>query len=278
MAMNSAKTISSLSVKRFLFYITVVIFVFLTAWWLWLFLKQSEWSNLVWAASYQTMALWGGILGLFLISRLWGGLKSVMGRAVTWLAIGLLLQVFGQSVFSFYNIVFKIEIPYPSLADIGFFGSIPFYIYGIILLGKASRVTISLKSFGNKLQAVIIPLAILAVSYYSFLRDYEFDFSNPLRIFLDFGYPLSQATYVSIAILVYILSRNILGGIMKNKILLILAALAVQYVADYNFLYQTIRETWMNGGYGDYIYLCAYFLMSLALVNLMSIFDQSSEE
>ncbi|MBI4225117.1 MAG: hypothetical protein HY617_02185 [Candidatus Sungbacteria bacterium] len=269
--------IPSISLKSFLTAVTFILFAALTIWWIMLLFLGNEEQNLIWAASYQAVALWGGISGLFIISRLWGGLKSVMGRAITYFSLGLLFQVFGQSVFSFYNITLHIQIPYPSFADIGFFGSIPFYIYGTVLLGKASRISISLKSFRNKLQAIVIPLLLLVISYVSFLLDYQVDFSNKLRILLDFGYPIGQAIYVSIAILVYILSRNILGGIMKNKIILVLIALVVQYVADYNFLYQNLRGTWINGGYGDYIYLFSYFVMSLALVRLMGIFSENSE-
>ena len=91
-------------------------------------------------------------------------------------------------------------------------------------------------------------------------------------MFLDFGYPLGQALYVSLALLTYLLSTKTLGGIMKNKVLLILFALAVQYAADYNFLSQAYAETWRNGGYGDAIYLLAYFLMALGLIQLKQSF------
>ncbi len=266
-----------INLKSFLTLVTFVSFGVLTVWWavlFFIFRGEKQGQNLIWAACYQIIALWGGIIGLCIVSRLWGGVRSVMGRAVVSLSAGLLMQVLGQSVFSFYTTILRIDIPYPSLADIGFFGSIPFYVYGIILLGKSSGAHISLKSFQSKLQAVVIPLLMIIVSYLSFLRNYNIDSPNLIRIFLDFGYPFGQAIYISIAILVYILCRGILGGVMRKKILLILFALTVQYIADYNFLYQALKGTWANGGYGDYIYLSAYFLMSLSLVRLLSVFDK----
>ena len=264
----------AVSLKTFLTAMTAFLFIVLTIWWACIFFfPVSEKTKLIWAASYQLIALWGGILGLVVVSRLWGGMKSIMGRAVIYFSLGLLFQVIGQSVFSFYTTILQVDIPYPSLADIGFFGSIPFYIYGIVLLGKAAKVSISLKSFENKIQALVIPLVVILISYASFLKNYEIDFSNKIRIFLDFGYPIGQAIYISIAILVYIFSKKTLGGIMKDKIFLILGALAVQYAADYNFLYQNLNGTWVNGGYGDYIYLVSYFLMALALMRLVDISD-----
>ena len=246
-------------------------FVVLVVWWFVLQLigsaAISERRNLVWAASYQIVAIFGGVFGIA-ISRSWGGFKSVMGRAIVFFSLGLLFQAFGQTAFSFYNLALKVDVPYPSVADIGFFGSVPFYIVGILLLARASGVNISLRSFASQLQAIVIPLIVVSASYALFLRGYKFEESAPLKVLLDFGYPLGQAVYVSIALLTYILSRSILGGVMRDRVLFILVALVVQYFADFNFLFQALNETWQNGGYGDLIYLLAYLFMTLGLLRL----------
>jgi hypothetical protein len=39
-------------------------------------------------------------------------------------------------------------------------------------------------------------------------------------------------------------------------------------MADYNFLYQASDGTWINGGYGDVLYLISYFLISFGLMQL----------
>ncbi len=264
MKLNEPKHLrNSLSLR-----IAVALFAAHLVWWGALtLLNAPDETKAIWGASYQVLALWGGVWGL-IIARSWGGMKSVMGRSVGAFAIGLILQNFGQSVFSYFNLFAQVEMPYPSLADLGYFGSIPFYIYGAIMLGKASGVSISLKSVSSKLQAVTIPVIMLGLSYFYFLRGYEFNWSAPLRMFLDFGYPFGQAIYVSLAMLVYLLSTKTLGGIMKDKVLLILAALVVQYLADYNFLYQAAAGSWAVSGYGDVIYLTAYFLMAFGLIHL----------
>ena len=113
---------------------------------------------------------------------------------------------------------------------------------------------------------------MLGLSYTLFLRSYEFDWSQPLKVFLDFGYPLGQACYVSVAILTLLLSRKILGGMMRGPILAILIALIVQYASDFNFLYQANQGTWFVGGYGDELYAISYFLMSIALMYIGHMF------
>jgi len=225
----------------------------------------SDFALELFSGVYGVMALFGAVVG-FKLSKEWGGRKSYVGRAIIMFALGLLAQEFGQITYSLYTLIFEQEIPYPSIGDIGYFGSIFFYIYGVWLLGKAVGAKYSIQSLGSKLLVVLIPAAVLAVSYWFFLREYEFDWSNPLTVFLDFGYPLGQAIYLSLAILVFTLSRKYLGGVMRPVILFLLFALAVQYVADFMFLYQTYHETWTTAGANDYVYLVAYFLMTVALL------------
>jgi hypothetical protein len=258
--------------------ITLVVFLILTCWWLILrlFIGINDFHDQLFAATYGLMALWGGIWGI-IVSRRWGWLKSVMGKAIAMFAFGLFAQEFGQLVYSYYIYFLKIEVPYPSIGDIGYFGSVLFYIYGVMLLAKASGIKIGLKSFENKIQAFLIPLVMLSVGYFLFLQSYEFDWSSSLTVFLDFGYPLGQAIYVSIAILIYLLSRNVLGGIMKSSVLFVLLALILQFLSDYTFLYQASRGSWVVGGINDYMYLFSYFVMTLALLRLRTVFHKLKE-
>jgi len=218
------------------------------------------------------MAYLGGVSGL-LIARKWGGSKSVLGRSVLAFSIGLLCQGFGQSVYTYYLFHFHIAAPYPSLGDLGYFGTIPFYIYGSILLAKVSGVKVSLKLYRSKIQALIIPVLMLLTGYFLFLRHYTFDFTAPIKTFLDFGYPLGQAVYVSIAILAFMLSRKILGGIMRKPILFLIYALILQFLSDYIFLYQFNAGNWYVGGINDFMYLSSYFLMTISLIQLGVTFD-----
>jgi hypothetical protein len=260
--------------------IAFVLLIIITIWWVLLNpFDESVFRDIkyIWGSSYQIIALWGAVSGFF-VSTYWGGYRSVLGRSILAFSFGLLFQVFGQTVYSYYNLFAQIEAPYPSLGDVGFFGSIPLYIYGSLLLAKASGVSVTLKAFDKKIQAFFIPFLALALSYGVFLNDYEFDFTQPLKIFLDFGYPLGQAIYVSVAILTLSLSRNILGGMLKRPILLFLSALIFQYICDYNFLYEANRGIWFVGGYGDYLYAISYFLMTTSILYIGATFSKIKNE
>ena len=260
--------------------ITAVLFIGLSLWWMFLYFVYDaglEQQNLIWAASYQAIALWGGLFGL-MASRPWGGFRSWMGRAIIFFSIGLLLQNFGQTVFSYFNLVSEIEIPYPSLADVGYFGSMVLYILGIISLMKVAGVGFKWRNFNGKMQALLLPVLMLVFSYSFFLKGYELDWSAPLRMFLDFGYPLGEAIYVSCALLTLLLSRNILGGVMKKPLTYVMIALIAQYCAEFNFLYQASRLTWINGGYGDFMYMFAYFLMAVSLIKIAKTLESHQSE
>lgn len=253
--------------------ILLILFVFFTLWWFYMtiFLPKDNSFYAYYGTYYGVIALWGGIWGI-VISRHWGGLKSIMGKALIMLSLGLFAQEFGQIAYSYYIFILKIDVPYPSLGDIGFFGTIPFYIYAAFLIGRASGVNFSFKSYTHKLQAILIPLGILIFAYFTIFKNYPIDFTDPLGTFLNYGYPTGQAIYISIALLAYTLTRNLLGGIMKPLILFIIFALGMQFIADYVFV--IFHEQYYPGSILDYMYVLAYFLMSFGILQLQTVLDK----
>lgn len=247
--------------------IVVAVFLFFTCWWIYLHITPSSFDhNQVFGGFYGVIALLGGLYGMW-ISQKWGGFKSLLGKSIFMFALGLFAQEFGQIVYSVYTFYLHVDIPYPSLGDLGYFGSIPCYILAVWYLAKASGVKIGIQSVSSKMQAIIIPLVLLVISYVLFLRDYQFDWSSPLTIFLDFGYPFGETIYISLAILTYLLTRKVLGGVMKNKVLFILFALVVQFASDYTFLVLSRYGSIAPGGFNDFMYMSAYTLMTLGLTS-----------
>ncbi len=227
-----------------------------------------DYSVQFWAASYQIIA-WFGVFCGFYFAGLWGGTKSLVGRANLAFSFGLLAQCFGQSVFSYFFYQGQ-EVPYPSIADLGFFVSIPLYIYGAALLVKFTSLSKESRSLKNIITAIIIPLILLILSYWFFLRGYQVDWTSSLKVILDFGYPLGQAIYVSLAILALLGARRIMGGLMMAPTLFFISALVVQFFADYVFLYLSNNDFYIGPGIDlvDFLYLAAYYFMALSLIKL----------
>ncbi len=255
-----------------------IFFLVLSIWWLTITVRglTKGFENNAFTLVYPFFSLIGGGLGLIYAKR-WGGFRSYFGASLSLFSFGLLAQFFGQAVYAYYIYIKGIEVPYPSLGDVGYFGSVLFYISGIFIMGKVLGLKNLLKSKGPQTLALIIPSVMLVLSYFIFLGNYSFDWSNPIKIILDFGYPLGEAMYVSIAILNILLSAKILGGIMKGPTRFMIFALVVQYISDFTFLYQANQGTWYVGGVNDYMYLVSYFLMTLSLLYIGGIFQKIRE-
>lgn len=252
-------------VAKILLFIFLLLFIFWSAINL-SGLKSGSLNNL-YGALYPIISIIGGTYGLLVIAKRWGGVKSVIGRGIVFLSLGLYGEAFGQLTWSYYTIVRQIEIPYPSIADIGYFSIIPLYGLAMYNFAKASGVHITLRNYSGKLQAIFVPLLMVGVAYFLFLKDVEIEFSNPLRTFLDFGYPGFEAIAVSIGILTYSLSRGILGGRMKKRVLFLIFALIFQYITDYTFLYQAGVGIYYNAGLVDLMYTTSLLIMSLGILH-----------
>ncbi len=231
------------------------------------------WSSDIYTYVYFLLPLYGGYVGLQ-TAKLWGGSKSAVGKAILGFALGLLLQVFGQLCYAYYLLFVGKDVPYPSIGDLGFFGSIFCYIYAVYQLAQASGSRFSLKSISYKLISLFLPFVLLAISYVVFINGQVLDTTNLVKLILDLGYPLGQSVYISLALLALILSGKYLGGMLKLAVLIILFGLITQYIADFMFLYEASRGIWEAGQINDLVYLTAYFLTALGIAQFYKAFNE----
>lgn len=257
--------------KHSLAKIILFIYVCLLVFWVWINMSGFREGpiNNFYGLIYPIISLLGGIYGIAVASKKWGGMKSVIGRGIIFLSMGLLAEVFGQWAWSYYTVFRSVEIPYPSIADIGYFLIVPFYSYAMYCFALAAGIKVNLKNFTGKIQAIIIPLLMIGIAYILFLRNIDVDLSNPIKMFLDFGYPGFEAIAVSIGILTFSLSRGILGGQMRPRILYLIFALIAQYVTDYTFLYTVGTGSYYNAGIVDLMYTTSLTIMSLGVVSFI---------
>lgn len=191
--------------------------------------------------------------------------NKFIGKSLLFFGLGLLGQLFGQIFYAYYILVKNIQIPYPSFGDIGYVSTIPLYIAGLFFLSRSLGINISKHPYYKVISAIILPMIMLSVTYIHLLSDYNFHWGNLGRILLDLFYPLGQAFYIFISMTILSFSRGVFGD-MKNKIRFIIIALFTQYMADYIFIYQAYKGSWVNGGFNDYIYYLSYFFMTLAIM------------
>lgn len=197
--MNDSKTTTGLLDSKPAMMLTIL-YVLMTSIWFGGF-ALNLWPKDFFAHIYFVVPLYGSIVG-FIASKLWGGHKSALGKAILGFSIGLFLQFFGQVYYSGYYVIVHDTVPYPSYGDIGYFGSIFFYIYAVYQLAIASGSRYSLKDLSYKIIALFVPLILPIASYFLFINGQQLDASNIWKFALDIGYPLGQSIYISLALLV----------------------------------------------------------------------------
>ncbi len=254
--------------KLFLgFFLALVIF------WAALFATGTKSGNLNYWYSFLfgLIPLIAGIVGM-VKAKLWGGLKSTMGKAIFFISLGLLLWGFGESIWSYYNFFKGVPAPYPSVADVGFAPSIFFWILGTIYLAKASGAMFALrKNTWAKVLAVMLPLILLIPSYYIQIHLARGGTLIPegetaLKAVLDIAYPFGDFLALTFGTLVFILSYKYFGGLYRRAILAILGGLGAMYIADSVFSYTTTKGTYYNADWGDLLLALGVFLLSFGIL------------
>jgi hypothetical protein len=250
-----------------------IYFLALAAFWLWLLLtdRKSGDLNYWYSFLFGLIPLIGGVIGV-VKAKLWGGLKSTMGKAIFFISFGLLLWGFGECIWSYYNFFQANPAPYPSLADIGFAPSIFFWILGTFYLARASGAMFALKkSNGAKVLAILVPLILLVPSYYvqvTLAREGTLipPGESPLKVILDIAYPLGDFLALVFGALVFSLSFKYFGGLYRRAIISVLIGLAVMFVADSVFSYTTTKGTYYNADWGDLLLALGLTFMTFGIL------------
>lgn len=258
------------------FLVTTSLFSFFILFWLFIFVNHSQVNERVldtFSDTYGLIALFASLTGFYTVKN-WGGLKSALGKSITLFSVGLLFQFLGQLTYAFYRIVLEIENPYPSFAEIFYFGSIPIYLAAIWYLSTTMRVLSALKKPINLIGGILITLLCIYLDYELFLRGYEYSEYSYLVIFLDHGYAILQAIFVAFAVFTFFLSKEAWKGLLRWALLAMVTSLYFQYAADTFYTYRTIEETWYAGDYTDLLYILAYFSMSLSFIAFNSVYTK----
>lgn len=247
-----------------------IFYTILVIWWIWLYLSGTKDTslNLAFAFAYGLMPIFGGLFGIW-EAKEWGMFKSAMGKALFFLSAGLITWGVGEMIWSYYNFILQVEIPYPSWADASFIVSWPLWSIGVVFMSFATGARYGLKSIGGRLQLIAIPLLAAALSYYLLVvvaRQGSFELNGGmLKIFFDLAYPIWDVVILTIALLIYGLSFKLLGGIYQWPVLITLFGFIVNYFADFGFSYTTTVGTFYNGNWVDLLFATAMFVLSFGV-------------
>jgi diguanylate cyclase (GGDEF)-like protein len=178
------------------------------------------------------------------------------------LAFGLLGA--GTLMFAVGNVAFVLqlhfldEMPYPSVADIGYFGVYPFFVAGVLVLARGEVVA---RRIGIWIDGLIGMLGLCAVGsalvLHTTLRDLS---GNTLTIVVGAAYPLADVLLIGMIIGILTL-RNRQPG---RRWLVISAGLVVFACADIAYLLRLANDSYVPGTLLDGAWVVGLAVLSLS--------------
>ena len=173
------------------------------------------------------------------------------GAALSWAV--------GQGIWTWYEVVQDREVPYPSLADVGYLGAVPFLLAGVLLFPSRSLRTI------GRVRAVIDGLmtlfTIAFVSYGTFLGVvYMTSEGDAFDRVLAVIYPASDV--VVVAIVLAVLARRV--DRLAGPLPVVALGVMCLAIADSAFAYMTATGSYGNDPVTDIGWPLGFALLALA--------------
>jgi len=216
-------------------------------------------TNFLFNLSYALVYFYSGLLALWGLAS---SEKSQINKGLKFLGLGLISWSIGGVVWVIYNLVLKVEIPYPSLADLFFFAFLPLTIAGFWQILSVYKTGLNTKIY---FQAGLVILGGFLISIFLISRpDLSPDVPLLARI-LNIAYPTGDAIFLAIAFILYRLSA---GGQIQKVFLILAAASTTQVIADYLFSYRTSSETYWNGDISDLFYMTSAVIFGVGVIKL----------
>ena len=182
-------------------------------------------------------------------------------RAKAWRALAAASGswALGQMVWSYYELVLGREVPFPSLADVGFLGMYPLALVGVLLLPAANVRAVS------RLRAVLDGLIVggsLLFAGWSVAIDAVL--SQPgvdtVQRFLGVTYPVGDVVLCTVALTMP--SRREL--LRSGTSIAVLTGIAALGVSDFLFTYLTASGEYASGSLVDIGWFSGFLLIGLA--------------
>lgn len=226
--------------------------------------------NYFFAFAYGLMPLCGGTAVILKIKN--SKLKEVNRNlfvSLLFLSLGLICWGSGETIWSYYNLVLHIDVPYPSLADVMYVLTYPTWSVGLLYLSKALDLHITIERKIVKWPFIIVLGIIISSIYYLFLvlsdliaKENAF---MELRTFFDIAYPLWDTFLLICISLIFALAiaEKKLG---KYKVVLITLFIGLigNFIADSLFSF-TNAESFYNGSYVDLAFVIELYFMTLGI-------------
>ena len=191
----------------------------------------------------------------------WAASRAAGKDRLGWALMGISASLWaaGEVVWSIYEVGLAVDVPYPSLADVGFLAAVPFALTGIRAFWSEARGTST--RWRVWFDGVIVALALTSTAWGFGLRTvYESDSTTKA---LDLAYPVSDILIGTVLILAIRRATQQ----QKGRMAFLLAGVACYSIADSAFAFLTAQGAF--GSVGNVIdtgWFAGYLLIALAAI------------
>ena len=225
----------------------------------WLLLKPGGETALLWFddIAVAVAPFVAGVMSLAAARRYWGSRTGVGWGLI---GVGLFLFTFGDATWAFQELAMGIEVPFPSVSDIGYLGGYLPVFLGLLLMPQAPAT--GLRRTKLTLDILIGITAVGLISWHTVIAPLLAEGSGShLADAVSVAYPFLD---LAIVFAVLILVARARPGASSLPILLLGAAFAVTAFSDSLYTYLSQVGDYATGSYIDAGWLAGYNLVTLA--------------
>lgn len=197
---------------------------------------------------YQAIPpLFAGIAGMVL------GLRAKnlsRARRVGWFCVGAGCASFaiGQSTWFFLESFRGIEVPFPSWADAGYLGMVPFMFAGVLMLVNSGQAANKVRQF---MDSAIVVSAFASLSWYFLIRpiwnNADTDLVGKL---VSVAYPLGDIAIMFVAMAAIMGSST--DRVLRRAVGLVALGILLVTFSDSAFTFLTLKEQYNTGSPYDW--------------------------
>ncbi len=190
--------------------------------------------------------------------------RGVSGRVRwAWSLIGgaTLSWGLGQAVWTWYESILGHDVPFPSLADVGYLGMIPLTAAGLLMMPvNAQRLASRARSV---LDGLMIASSLLLISWLLLLGPLiDAGADRPIALVISLAYPIGDVVVVTIVL--FMLAQVRQAHAAAAPLVLVGIGLVTFAVSDSGFAYLTLTNSYASGAVIDLGWFVGFLLIMLA--------------
>jgi len=177
------------------------------------------------------------------------------------IAAGSLSWGLGQAVWTWYDCVEHVQVPFPSFADVGYLGMPLCTAAGLLAVPLAAQAVANRAR--SVLDGLMVAAGLLLISFMLLVgRLISAGADSTLGLVISLAYPVSDVVIVTIVL--FILARDRQSHSARMPLFLIGAGLVIFSLSDSGFAYLTITGAYTSGATIDAGWFAGFLLIVLA--------------